>query len=180
MQAVNLLSWLTQTPTPFSQTLAGDEIMEVDGKPVRGYNAERVAGLIKGLTDHVVLTVKPTWVDRSVLALRPFTFKLLIRTRSQFYCFTSSTVPVSQPIFAPWFNLAIAFWKSIHLSMRGISRGFVSFFKLAVVGWHRWSHWWLQARPVRAIHNSVRHQEAVIERLFRSALWDRLSQSPIR
>ncbi|XP_022088883.1 uncharacterized protein LOC110978296 [Acanthaster planci] len=42
----------------------GDEIVEVDGKPVRGYNAERVAGLIKGMPGHVVLTVKPTWVDR--------------------------------------------------------------------------------------------------------------------
>ena len=31
---------------------------------------------------------------------------------------------------------------------------------------------------IRAIHNPVRHQEVVIERPFRSALWDRLSTKP--
>ncbi|XP_038051958.1 uncharacterized protein LOC119724808 [Patiria miniata] len=42
----------------------GNRYYRGDGKLVRGFNAERVAGLIKGLPDHVVLTVKPTWVDR--------------------------------------------------------------------------------------------------------------------
>ncbi|XP_071804576.1 uncharacterized protein [Asterias amurensis] len=42
----------------------GDEIIEVDGKTVRGYNAERVASMIKEIADQVKLTVKPTWFDR--------------------------------------------------------------------------------------------------------------------